>query len=154
VGPERTVGGGRNLFLHGGNSKKEGGIFLGIAEQLEKEKKIRAEKNRILKIYKDIKLDAKIIKVLEGLVSDAAFMRIAIEEIKEKLIKEGLMEKFKNGSQEFMREKPEAKLFLNFMKQYANTMKQLIDLMPVQVKDEEQDQLMQFFQSGKEAVKK
>lgn len=127
---------------------------MGIAEQLEKEKKIRAEKNRILKIYKDIKLDAKIIKVLEGLVSDAAFMRIAIEEIKEKLIKEGLMEKFVNGSQEFMREKPEAKLFLNFMKQYANTMKQLIDLMPVQVKDEEQDQLLQFFQSGKEAVKK
>ncbi len=127
---------------------------MGIAEQLEKEKKIRAEKNRILKIYKDIKLDAKIIKVLEGLVSDAAFMRIAIEEIKEKLIKEGLMGKFKNGSQEFMREKPEAKLFLNFMKQYANTMKQLIDLMPVQVKDEEQDQLLQFFQSGKEAVKK
>lgn len=127
---------------------------MGIAEQLEKEKKIRAEKNRILKIYKDIKLDAKIIKVLEGLVSDAAFMRIAIEEIKEKLIKEGLMEKFKNGSQEFMREKPEAKLFLNFMKQYANTMKQLIDLMPVQVKDEEKDQLLQFFQSGKEAVKK
>lgn len=127
---------------------------MGIAEQLEKEKKIRAEKNRIMKIYKDIKLDAKIIKVLEGLVSDAAFMRIAIEEIKEKLIKEGLMEKFKNGSQEFMREKPEAKLFLNFMKQYANTMKQLIDLMPVQVKDEEQDQLLQFFQSGKEAVKK
>lgn len=127
---------------------------MGIAEQLEKEKKIRAEKNRILKIYKDIKLDAKIIKVLEGLVSDAAFMRIAIEEIKEKLIKEGLMEKFKNGSQEFMREKPEAKLFLNFMKQYANTMKQLIDLMPVEVKDEEQDQLLQFFQSGKEVVKK
>lgn len=127
---------------------------MGIAEQLEKEKKIRAEKNRILKIYKDIKLDAKIIKVLEGLVSDAAFMRIAIEEIKEKLIKEGLMEKFKNGSQEFMREKPEAKLFLNFMKQYANTMKQLIDLMPVQVKDEEQDQLLQFFQSGKEVVNK
>lgn len=127
---------------------------MGIAEQLEKEKKIRAEKNRILKIYKDIKLDAKIIKVLEGLVSDAAFMRIAIEEIKEKLIKEGLMEKFVNGSQEFMREKPEAKLFLNFMKQYANTMKQLIDLMPVQVKDEEQDQLLQFFQSGKDTVKK
>lgn len=127
---------------------------MGIAEQLEKEKKIRAEKNRILKIYKDIKLDAKIIKVLEGLVSDAAFMRIAIEEIKEKLIKEGLMEKFKNGSQEFMREKPEAKMFLNFMKQYANTMKQLIDLMPVQVKNEEQDQLLQFFQSGKEAIKK
>lgn len=127
---------------------------MGIAEQLEKEKKIRAEKNRILKIYKDIKLDAKIIKVLEGLVSDAAFMRIAIEEIKEKLIKEGLMEKFKNGSQEFMRERPEAKMFLNFMKQYANTMKQLIDLMPVQVKNEEQDQLLQFFQSGKEAIKK
>jgi hypothetical protein len=154
VGSKRTVGGGSSLFLHGKISKKEGGIFLGIAEQLEKEKKIRQEKNRIAKIYKNINMDRDITKVLDGLISDAAFMRISIEEVKQKLIKEGLMEKFKNGSQEFMREKPEAKLFLNFMKQYANTMKQLIDLMPVQVKDEEQDQLLQFFQSGKDTVKK
>lgn len=127
---------------------------MGIAEQLEKEKKIRQEKNRIAKIYKNINMDKDITKVLDGLISDAAFMRISLEEVKQKLIKEGLMEKFKNGAQEFMREKPEAKLFLNFMKQYANTMKQLIDLMPVQVKDEEQDQLLQFFQSGKDTVKK
>ncbi|MBC3796442.1 hypothetical protein [Acetobacterium tundrae] len=125
-----------------------------ISEQLEKEKKIRAEKNRITKIYKNNNLDKDIIKVLEGLVSDAAFMRVAIEEMKTELIKKGLLETFKNGSQEFMREKPESKLFLNFMKQYSNTMKQLIDLMPVQVKEEEQDQLLQFFQSGKEAIKK
>lgn len=125
-----------------------------VSEQLEKEKKIRAEKNRIAKIYKNNNLDKDIIKVLEGLISDAAFMRVAIEEIKQNLIKDGLMEKFKNGSQEFMREKPESKLFLNFMKQYASTMKQLIDLMPVQVKEEEQDKLLQFFQSGKEAIKK
>ena len=127
---------------------------MGIAEQLEKEKKIRAEKNRIAKIYKNINMDKDITKVLDGLISDAAFMRVSLEEVKLKLIKEGMMEKFVNGSQEFMREKPEAKLFLNFMKQYANTMKQLIDLMPVQVKDEEQNELLQFFQSGKDAVKK
>jgi len=125
-----------------------------VSEQLEKEKKIRAEKNRIAKIYKNINMDKDITKVLDGLISDAAFMRVSLEEVKLKLIKEGLMEKFVNGSQEFMREKPEAKLFLNFMKQYSNTMKQLIDLMPVQVKDEEQNELLQFFQSGKDAVKK
>lgn len=127
---------------------------MGISEQLEKEKKIRAEKNRIAKIYKNINMDKDITKVLDGLISDAAFMRVSLEEVKLKLIKEGMMEKFVNGSQEFMREKPEAKLFLNFMKQYSNTMKQLIDLMPVQVKDEEQNELLQFFQSGKDAVKK
>lgn len=127
---------------------------MGIAEQLEKEKKIRQEKNRIAKIYKNINMDKDITKVLDGLISDAAFMRVSLEEVKQKLIKEGMMEKFVNGSQEFMRERPEAKLFLNFMKQYSNTMKQLIDLMPVQVKEEEQDQLLQFFQAGKEAVKK
>ena len=127
---------------------------MGISEQLEKEKKIRAEKNRIAKIYKNINMDKDITKVLDGLISDAAFMRVSLEEVKLKLIKEGMMEKFVNGSQEFMREKPEAKLFLNFMKQYANTMKQLIDLMPVQVKDEEQNELLQFFQSGKDTVKK
>ena len=125
-----------------------------VSEQLEKEKKIRAEKNRIAKIYKNNNLDKDIIKVLEGLISDAAFMRVAIEEMKAELIKNGMMEKFKNGSQEFWREKPESKLFLNFMKQYSSTMKQLIDLMPVQVKEEEQDKLLQFFQSGKETIKK
>lgn len=127
---------------------------MNISEQLEKEKKIRAERNRIIKIYKNNNLDKDIIKVLEGLVSDAAFMRVAIEETKAELTKNGMMEKFKNGSQEFWREKPESKVFLNFMKQYSNTMKLLIDLMPVQVKEEEQDQLLQFFQSGKEVVKK
>lgn len=125
-----------------------------VSEQLEKEKKIRAEKNRITKIYKNNNLDKDIIKVLEGLVSDAAFMRVAIEETKTELIKNGMMEKFKNGSQVFWREKPESKLFLNFMKQYSSTMKQLIDLMPVGVKEEEQDKLLQFFQSRKEATKK
>lgn len=125
---------------------------MSISEQLEKEKKIRAEKNRITRIYKNIKLDKDIIKVLEGLISDAAFMRISIEGIKAKLIKEGMMEKFKNGSQEFWRERPESKLFLNFMKQYSNTMKQLIDLMPVQVKEEENDMLVQFIQAKKRGI--
>ncbi|AFA49835.1 hypothetical protein Awo_c31070 [Acetobacterium woodii DSM 1030] len=142
------------MFLRTKISKKEGGIFLGIAEQLEKEKKIRAEKNRILKIYKNMQMDKDIIKVLEGLISDAAFMRVSIEELKQKLIKEGLMEKFKNGSQVFDRERPEAKAFRDYGKQYDNIMKQLIDLMPAKEQKEEQDQLLQFFQSGKEAVKK
>lgn len=125
-----------------------------VSEQLEKEKKIRAEKNRIAKIYKNNNLDKDIIKVLEGIVSDAAFMRVAIEETKAELIKNGMMEKFKNGSQVFWRERPESKVFLNFMKQYSNTMKLLIDLMPVQVKEEEQDQLTKFIQSKNEVVKK
>jgi len=125
-----------------------------VSEQLEKEKKIRAEKNRITKIYKNNNLDKDIIKVLEGIVSDAAFMRVAIEETKAELIKNGMMEKFKNGSQVFWRERPESKVFLNFMKQYSNTMKLLIDLMPVQVKEEEQDQLTKFIQSKNEVVKK
>lgn len=125
-----------------------------VSEQLEKEKKIRAEKNRIAKIYKNNNLDKDIIKVLEGLISDAAFMRVAIEETKAELIKNGMMEKFKNGSQVFWRERPESKVFLNFMKQYSSTMKQLIDLMPVQVKEEEQDQLTKFIQSKNEVVKK
>lgn len=127
---------------------------MGISEQLEKEKKIRAEKNRILKIYKNMQMDKDIIKVLEGLISDAAFMRVSIEELKEKLIKEGLIEKFKNGSQVFNRERPEAKAFRDYAKQYDNIMKLLIDLMPVQVKEEEQDQLTKFIQSKNEVVKK
>ena len=120
---------------------------MSISEQLEREKKIKQEINKIKKIYKEFPKDKT--KVIEGLINEAAFMKISLEDIREDLMKHGLTELFEQGEQSFNRERPEVKIYTTFMQRYAGVMKQLIDLLPIEVKKEEADALMNFIKKGK-----
>ncbi|HGM3266831.1 TPA: hypothetical protein ACKOG5_003974, partial [Clostridioides difficile] len=124
-----------------------GGLFKIIYEQLEKEKKIKQEVSRLKKNYKD--LEKEKVKILDGLVNEAAFLKISLEETREILTKEGLTEIFKQGKQEFERERLQVKIYLNFMKLYSNVMKQLIDIIPSDMKQEEEDELIKFIKKGR-----
>ncbi|WP_235673784.1 hypothetical protein [Clostridioides difficile] len=128
--------------------KSEGeGLFKIIYEQLEKEKKIKQEVSRLKKNYKD--LEKEKVKILDGLVNEAAFLKISLEETREILTKEGLTEIFKQGKQEFERERLQVKIYLNFMKLYSSVMKQLIDIIPSNTKQEEEDELIEFIKKGR-----
>lgn len=120
---------------------------MSISEQLERKKKINQEINRIKKLYKDFPKDKA--KALEGLMSEAAFMRITLEETKQNIIKNGTTELFEQGEQCFNRERPEVKIYTTFIQRYSNVMKQLIDLLPVEIKKEEADALIEFIKKGK-----
>lgn len=120
---------------------------MSISEQLEKEKKIKQEINRIKKLYKDFSKDKT--KVFEGLMNEAAFMKISLEELRSDLLKNGMTELFVQGEQEFMRERPEVKVYTNFIQKYSVVMKQLIDVLPVEIKQGESDKLMEFIKKGK-----
>lgn len=118
-----------------------------IYEQLEREKKIKQEINRIKKLYEDLPKDK--VKVAEGLITEASFMKLTLEELREYLFKNGTTELYENGSQVVKRERPETKIYATMIQRYSNVMKQLIDYMPVEEKKEEQDELMQFLSKGK-----
>ena len=120
---------------------------MSISEHLEKEKKIKQEMNRLKKLYKDF--DKNKAKVLEGLISQAAFMKITLDELMEDLLKNGTTEWFEQGEQCFKRERPEYKVYSTFIQRYSIVMKQLIDLLPEEVKKEEEDELMSFVKKGK-----
>lgn len=120
---------------------------MSISEQLEREKKIKQEMNRIKKIYKD--LDKDKIKVVEGLVKDAAFIKLTLEELRDDLFKNGLTEMYENGPQVVKRERPETKIYATMIQRYSQVMKQLIDYMPVEVKTEEKDELLEFLSRSK-----
>ena len=120
---------------------------MSISEQLEKEKKIKQEVNRIKKLYKDI--DKSKTKVLEGLISQAAFMKNTLEELRDDLLHNGTTEWFEQGEQCFKRERPEYKVYSTFIQRYSTVMKQLIDILPEEVKKEEDDELMSFVKKGK-----
>jgi hypothetical protein len=120
---------------------------LSISEQLDRDRKIKQEINKIKKIFKDFPKDK--IKVLEGLINEAAFMKVSLEDTRSDLIKNGLTELFEQGEQSFNRERPEVKIYTTFMQRYSGVMKQLIDLLPVEVKKQESDTLMEFIKKGK-----
>lgn len=118
-----------------------------LFEQLEKEKNIKQEINRVKKLYKDFPRDK--VKAIEGLINEAVFMKITLQETREDLIKFGMTEMFEQGSQSFKRERPEVKIYTTLIQRYSNVMKQLIDLLPEQEKNEEKDELTEFLSKGK-----
>ena len=77
---------------------------MSISEQLEREKKIKQEINRIKKLYKDLAKEK--IKVIEGLITDASFMKLTLQELREDLLMNGFTELYENGSQVINRERP------------------------------------------------
>ena len=122
-----------------------------LKEQFEKdldtEKNIKQEINRIKKLYKDFPKEKS--KVLEGLINESAFIKVSLEELRDNLLKNGFTEVFEQGEQRFNRERPEVKIYTTFIQRYSNVMKQLIDLLPVEVKKEEADELLEFLNRNK-----
>lgn len=118
-----------------------------LIKKLEREKKIKAEINKVKKLFKDLPKEKA--KVLEGLTNEVAFMKVSLEETREDLIANGLTEVFEQGSQCFDRERPAVKIYTNLIQKYSAVMKQLIDLMPVEVKEEAKDELMEFISRSK-----
>lgn len=130
--------------------KKGGGINLAkneqLATKLEKEKKIKSEVNRIKKLFKDFPKEK--IKVMESLFSESAFMKIQLEELRSYLLENGMTEIFEQGEQCFRREKPETKIYTTLIQRYSNSMKQILDYLPNEVKKNELDELAKFIAKG------
>lgn len=113
-----------------------------LKEKIERDKKIKQEINKFKKIYKN--LNKEKFKTIEGLISDAAFLKITLCDLKEDMLQNGLTELFEQGEQSFNRERPEVKTYATFLQRYTGVMKQLIELMPPEEKKIEKDQLNEF----------
>lgn len=122
--------------------ESEGGYFLDIYEQLEKEKQIKQEINRLKKLYKNMSKEK--VKLLDGLIKEAAFMKVLLEELRDAVVHNGVTEVFKQGKQEIRVERKESKLYTTYISKYTQVMKQLIDILPPEEKKIEQDKLTEF----------
>lgn len=74
--------------------------------------------------------------LVEGLLWQAARLRVSLDDLYEDLQKNGNTEMFKqaNDGVEFPRERPESKIFATRDKSYLAIIKKLDDLLPVQEK--------------------
>lgn len=106
-------------------------------KQTEKDKRINAEIKRLKKILEDLPEDKQ--SIAEGLISEAAFMRATLEDLKEDINENGVVDEMPQGSYSIKRESPAVKTYNTMVQRYNGTCKELFNLLPKDVVIEEDD---------------
>lgn len=99
-------------------------------ERKAKKRRLAAEERRLRESYKDLPPD--LLRVAEGLIQRAAFMRLTLEEYERDLEENGHVELFSQSdkTEPYERERPVARLYNTMNKNYQSIIKQLADLVP------------------------
>ena len=94
-----------------------------------RQRKIKKEKTRLSKQFKE--LEARSRAVADGLIEQAAFMRVQLQELAEDLTAHGVTELFSQGNQEpYERQRPSANIYASMNANYQKIIKQLNELLP------------------------
>lgn len=95
-----------------------------------KEERVKKEIRRLKRIYKDLPKDT--LMLVEGLIAEAADMRIRLEDIREDLDVNGYDEMFSQSENQepYERERPNARRYIAMNKNYQSIMKQIGDYLP------------------------
>lgn len=107
--------------------------------QQYKVKLIDAEINRLTKIFKDIELSAAKQRVIKGLIEEAAFMKITIEDLKDVINTDGPIDEMQQGDYTIMRQSPAVQTYNSMIQRYTTLFKELLNLLPKEVEKEEAD---------------
>jgi len=99
-------------------------------KEVSKDDRVKKEIRRLKRIYKDLPKDT--LMVVEGLIVEAADLRIRLEDIREDLDLNGYDEMFSQSEQQepYERERPQARRYIAMNKNYQSIMKQLGDYIP------------------------
>ncbi len=105
--------------------------------KLDKSKEMKALE-KLLKTIPDDRLP-----IAQSLFKELVFMQNTLIELKIIVEKDGPIELFKQGKQEFYRENPALQGYNKTLQRYNQTVKQLIDLFPIS-QQKENDELLEF----------
>ena len=99
------------------------------------------EMKKVRKLLDNIPEDRK--PIAESLYSELVFMKSTMEKLKLQVERDGAVDLFKQGTQEFWREHPALKAYNTTIQRYSLIYKQMVDLLPESVVKEE-DELLEF----------
>ena len=117
---------------------------MATKKELSKADKIKNEKKKLEKIFKPI-LDEKKMKLAQSLIDKVSFMCVTLESLQEEITEKGCIEEYQNGKSQWGLKKSTAVDIYNTMiKNYNTVMKQLLDLLPKEVKVDDIDEFDEF----------
>ena len=80
----------------------------------------------------------------QGLYEELEFMQNTMANLKEQVNRDGAVDLFKNGNQEFWREHPALTAYNKTLQRYGQIYKQFIDLLPKVEEKTDDDELLNF----------
>lgn len=103
---------------------------MAVKKELTKDERVKKEFNRLKRLYKDLPKDALVL--VEGLIYEAADLRVRLEDIRKDLDENGYDEMFSQSPDQdpYERERPQARRYIAMNKNYQSIMKQLGDRLP------------------------
>jgi len=114
----------------------------------EKDRQTKKEMLKLRRLFKNLPKDK--MKAADGLIQEAAFMKVTLEETRHVIDQEGILEKFEQGAQKFLREHPATKVYNTMIQRYATVCKQLFDMIPdPDAGKQAEDELMTFVKRSK-----
>lgn len=112
-----------------------------IYSEKQRKAKIKKEKKRLEEIFKNIETNR--LKIVESLIADAAFQRVTLEETREIINRDGVIEVYQNGAnQKGIKKSSAVEVYDKMVNTYSKIIKQLCDLLPEKVvwNDPEQEE--------------
>jgi hypothetical protein len=95
----------------------------------EKEKKIRKETRRLLKVFEG--LEPNKLETVAALIDRAAYITVSLQELEVQLNHDGWVEEYNNGRlQSGLKKSAAAEVHISLTKNLNAIMKQLLDLVP------------------------
>lgn len=111
--------------------------------ELTKDDRMKKEILRIKKLLRELPEDR--LKIVDGMIKRAAFMQVTLEDLEEDIKAFGTVENFTQTRDiEYDRERPAVRIYNTLVKNYANAMKQIVDMLPQQDASKKKDQLLEF----------
>ncbi len=108
---------------------------------IEKTRRFKREKARVRRICRNI--EPSLLKAAAGLIEEAAWQRVTLEELRHMVDAEGILDCFEQGGDIITRRHPAARAYVALVQRYCTTSKLLTSLLPVGGRDVE-DELMEF----------
>lgn len=106
--------------------------FVQIYTDKQRKSKIKKEQKRLEDILKNIDTSKK--KTVEKLIEDAAFMAVTLEETRQIIARDGVIETYQNGeNQKGVKKSSAVEVYDKMLNTYSKVIKQLCDLIPERV---------------------
>lgn len=103
--------------------------FDSISSYLEKNEQIKKETTRLKKQFAKIDRNKK--SLVLSTIKDVAFMTVTMEELRERIVREGTTVEYKNGENQYgTKQSPDAQLYLQMSQKLTQAMKILLDCLP------------------------
>lgn len=118
--------------------------YIGIYSEKQRIIRINKERKRLEEVFKNIETTRS--KLIEKLIDDAAFQAATLEETREIIKRDGVIEEYQNGAnQRGIKKSSAVEVYDKMVNTYSRIIKQLCDLLPERVdwntteEDEDED---------------